>query len=216
LKIGQGLAVGVDLRAFQPTVASSTNVTNAGSSDKEWTSLISKAGQLHRGCVLDAMMSPEEPTNLVASLTCLRVSGSAPYGSEWKPGEGRWGFGESSDGRADAGRQPADYHVAVLGPDGTPVTMTPFGRQAVAAVVAERCSRLTEYSAIGAVIPLAKWFDLRNRGDYTVLVTLKAPDEKHRNWVRVRPGYPAPPRADEEGPLWVAKPIKFRVPIARK
>ena len=120
----------------------------------------------------------------------------------------------SADGRADAGRQPADYRVLVRDPDGRPVPLTPYGRQAIAAAARARGSLWKQYAAIGAVIPLAKWFEMTKPGKYTVLVTLKAPDEKYR--VLDRHGQPTPLPADQDGPLWVAKPIKVHIPAASK
>jgi hypothetical protein len=51
-------------------------------------------------------------------------------------------------------------------------------------------------------------------GEYTVLVTLKAPDEKQR--MLDSQDRPLPPLADRDGPLWVAKPITVRVPATSK
>ena len=67
-------------------------------------------------------MSPENPGNLVASVTCLR--GSESDANRWEPGKGRWLIDESADGRIDAGRQAADYRVHVIGPEAKPVPLT--------------------------------------------------------------------------------------------
>ncbi len=63
-----------------------------------------------------------------------------------------------------------------------------------------------KYSAIGAIIPLTKWFDMKRPGDYTVVVTLQAPDEQYH---RAENGHWVP----ERGPFWVAEPIKVHVPF---
>jgi hypothetical protein len=181
--------------------------------DKEWARLLPTSGQLQRGCVLDAMMSPEEPKNLVASLTCLRVSDSASYGTAWEPGKGKWVQDETADGRADVGRQAADYRVFVLDPDGKPVALTAFGRETIAAGGPEFGCRIEKYAAIGAIIPLTKWFDMKKPGEYTVLVTLKAPEESRR--IVSSDGH-SPYPLNGHGPLWVAKPIKVRVPAAKR
>ncbi len=222
LEIGKEPATGTFEKGSQaqPAAICAENLAQGGATEKDWTRLLREAGQLQRGCILDAMMSPEEPTNLVASLTCLRISGGAAYTGDWEPGNGHWySYGESADGRADSGRQPADYRVLVRDTDGKPVPLAPYGRRAIAAAGAERGSRLKQYAAIGAVIPLAKWFDMTRAGEYTVLVTLKAPDEKQRNRALndlARRGYAVPSPEDEHGPLWVAKPIKVRIPAASK
>ncbi len=220
MEIGNGQAAARNKKAFQsPSVISPDNAGLSGEANKEWAGFLSKAGQLQRGCVLEALMSPAEPANLVASLTCLSVSPSAACLGDWQPGNGWWDLDQCADGRADAGRQAGDYRVLVRGPDGEPIQLTPFGRQAIGTVEEEQCSRLKKYSAIGAVIPLAKWFDLKKPGDYTVLVTLKATDEKWHNLDRselLKRGLPAPAAENEHGPLWVEKPIKFRVPITPK
>ena len=134
--------------------------------------------------------------------------------SRWEPGRGLWYPGETVDGRADAGRQRADYRVLVLDPDGKPVGLTPFGREDMAAVEPEYGNRLKQFEGIGAIIPLAKWFQLKRPGEYTVLATLKAPDET-RAAVDIH-HQRTPAGAAALGPLWVAKPIKVRVPIASK
>ena len=104
------------------------NLALVKTADKEWARLLPDAGQMRRGCVLDAMMSPEEPKNLVVSLSCLRYSDTDSNNSSWEPGSGRWRPAETGDGRADVGRQAADYRVLVLDPDGAAVPLTPFGR----------------------------------------------------------------------------------------
>jgi hypothetical protein len=166
------------------------------------------------------MISPEEPKNLVVSLTCLRVSESASYGRAWERGRGWWLPGETPDGRADAGRQASDYRVFVLDPDGKPLPLTAFGKADIAAPEPEYGERLRKYCSIGAVIPLTRWFDMNKPGDYTVLVTLKALGEKY-HFVKAGDGKHYLKAANGEwvhdpGPLWVAKPIKVRVPATPK
>ena len=195
------------------TVANSPLITG----DKDWARLLPKAGEMRRGCVLDAMTLPEDPKNLVASLTCLSVTGNAPYSGDWEPGKHYWLVNESADGRVDAGRQAADYRVLVVGPDGKSIPLTAAGRADIAAPGPEMCERLRKYSAIGAIIPLTKWFDLKKSGEYTVLVTLKAPDETESQRPMHYDGDPEPPpgtpTVNPHGPLWVAKPIRVHVPI---
>ena len=182
--------------------------------ENTWDRLLREAGRPRRGCVLEAVVSPADPSLLVASVTCLRTSPRARGGQQWEPGAGPWWWADDGDGRVDAGRQPADYRIMVLAPGGRFLPLTAYGKGVIASPAPERGSWVPRGDAVGAVIPLYKWFDMTEPGDYAVLVTLKAPDEKWRRQEReylIAQGLPALPPEYEIGPMWVAEPITVKV-----
>jgi hypothetical protein len=158
--------------------------------------LLPEARRTLGGCVLEAVSPPSPgPPRLVVSLTCL---------------SDRLGGGDEVFGRAieGAGGKPTDYNLVVRDAAGNPVPMNERGQKAYAAAGYRETRVLRMGDAVGAIVPLADWFDLSKPGEYTVLVSITAPDNIGfwtKNGLEWRPG-----------PTWVAKPVKITVPAAPK
>jgi hypothetical protein len=145
----------------------------------DWAKLEAIAGLPQYSCVLEADVSPVIPNSfhVVASLIC--------EGSDHR-------FSTSHAGAA------TEYRVLVRDCTGRLITMNEAARRVSASDI--RVARsgpsggsfiVGVYNGIGVIIPLAKWFDIKKPGEYTVLVSL--------------------PTRQKSNPLWVAKPFKFTV-----
>jgi hypothetical protein len=127
---------------------------------QEWATLESEAGLPQAGYVLEADVSPIRPTamNLVVSLINLRRydgSNEPPF----------------------AASDPQQYHILVRAPSGTLLAVNERARKEC---VIEKNNRphgisVGEGYGNGAVIPLAKRYDMTMPGEYTVLVGLHFP-----------------------------------------
>jgi hypothetical protein len=142
---------------------------------RQWARAVPGAAKSHVMCCLDVFpcVAKKGGPKVVASLLCLEE----PIGYLDLPG-------------ADA----ADYKVLVYDASGKPVP-----RLQPAAPPSGKLTRtgaggtlIGIGTAIGAVIPLADWFDMKKPGKYSVLVSL--------------------PQSGKDDPAWVAQPITVTVP----
>jgi hypothetical protein len=142
----------------------------------EWSRLEALAGRPQYGYALEADISPVTPGagHLVVSLI-----GVGPHIMEISP--------------FHAG-VATEYRVLVRDSTGRSIAPKDDARKASAAdmrVVHGGSLNVGQGNGNGVVIPLAKWFDMRSAGEYTVLVSL--------------------PTKQQIEPVWVARPIKVQV-----
>ncbi len=152
---------------------------------KEWTELTRRAGQLVNSCVLEAIMSPISPDNLIVSL-CYHDFDRYSASRSW----------EQYITIPMTGSVAEDYRVFVRDPAGA---VGPMAMQR-SDVLHKSDNRgkddkattcLPFGSGIGAVIPMKRWISTAKPDEYTILVTL--------------------PSRDGNGPTWVAEPITIQV-----
>jgi hypothetical protein len=145
--------------------------------EEEWSRLESKAGRPQYGRILEADISPIIPNavHLIASLINLN------------------GYDTQDITPFQAGTA-TEYRVVVRDPAGRMIAANEAARMASA--IDMRLNNggsfnVGQGNGNGVIIPLAKWFNMRLPGEYTVLVSL--------------------PTQQEGEPVWVAKPIKVKV-----
>jgi len=155
----------------QSSAISKANLENRTLESKaaEWDELVRRSGQSIHHCALDVVVSPTETeaTTLIVSLRRIEL---------WDP---------IDNFPPDTGIYPSDYKVLVRDPSGRSIQArldaeTQFSMQHRPAI---RMEPLSPASGIGAVIPLAKWFDMKKPGDYSVLVALPSRKDKSCTWV---------------------------------
>jgi hypothetical protein len=154
----------------------------ADRADKKWAELLAAAGQPRRGCVVEAVASPAAagPVRIVVTLTRVGDEPGTDYANPL----------------ATYGADAIDYTLLVHDSSGKRVPLSARGQAALAAPrrLYQQNNLGRRGEAVGAVIPLAEWFDLAKPGEYGALVSLVPP---------VSPG--------PKGPTWVAKPITVKV-----
>ena len=142
---------------------------------RDWARSAADAGKPHRDCCLDAFpcTAKEGGPKVVASSVCVE----RPWGYIRLPG-------------TDA----ADYKILVYDASGIPAPrLRPAGPPSGKLTGTGRDGGLIGIGdAIGAVIPLTEWFDMKKPGRYSVLVS--------------------PPSPGSNDPPWVAEPITVTVP----
>ncbi len=170
-------AVGVDARESNRRVTKNAEQSNGEPpSDKEWAAIAAHAGRRIQGCVLEVIDSPllPEHAELIVSLVCEESEDSR--------------FGERVVRYIDKNKN--EFHLLLRDSRGVPVPRTREGRELRPQTDRERYWKvLLPGDAIGAMVPVKKYFDLKETGDYWLSVSLPS----HR----------------EGQPDWVAMPIKF-------
>jgi hypothetical protein len=153
-----------------------------GRADKERLEPQAAGGRPCRGCVLEAAPTPVAvgPPRVVVTLTRVGDEPGTDYAHPL----------------ATSGADAIDYTVVVRDSSGKRVPLNQRGRAALAAPRRpyQHNSLGRRGDAVGAVIPLADWFDLAKPGEYSVLASL------------VLAPWPTP-----DAPTWVAKPITVKV-----
>ena len=140
--------------------------------DKEWSALATKAGKRVAGRVLEVVDSPLAPgrAELLVSLFCQEaISESHDY--DYVP---------------TVGLNANDYRVLVRDSVGRAVRkleLTPkAAHEEKGDHKGEHYLLLPGY-AVGAMIPLREYFDLKQPGEYWVLVSLPSPKAGQDDWV---------------------------------
>jgi hypothetical protein len=151
--------------------------------DKDWSALAALAGKPLEGLALDAFRSPVSTDRFIVS---LRRS----YNDE-----------REQVPVPMAGLNSGNYWLLVRGPSGQPLPMLrpalePDIRPGACDSLDARNRSLFRGDAIGAAIPITRWFDMKEPGEYTILVAL--------------------PSSERKAPAWVAPPVKFRVGDAKE
>ena len=173
----------------------------------EWDRFAKLAGNPIERCVLYAMVSPtaHNGSTLIVSLRRVEI------------GDDRYHF------RLDSGYYQTDYRVLVRGPHGNnlPVIHDADFQNSLDHRRVASLEPLVPASAVGTWIPLAKWFDMKEPGEYSVLVVLPDRNDKSRAWVaepiKVRVGakppslFAAEPNGTEASALSSPQPMSKRV-----
>ncbi len=152
---------------------------------KEWTELTRNAGQLLNGCVLEAILSPISPGNLIVSL-CYHDFDRYSASRSW----------EQYITIPMTGSVVEDYRVFVRDPKGAvapmAVQLSDMPHKSDNVGKDDKATTCLPFgSGIGAVIPMKRWISAAKPGEYTILVTL--------------------PSREANGPTWVAEPITIQV-----
>jgi hypothetical protein len=151
--------------------------------DKDWPALASLAGTPLQGLALDSRRSPVSPDFVIVSL--------------------RLGDGEERHEvpAPMTASKSQNYWILVRGPSGQPVPILETARWSdtlpgVLDSLDARKASLCRGDAIGVAIPITRWFEMKEAGEYTILVAL--------------------PSSERKAPAWVAPPVKFRVEHANE
>ena len=149
--------------------------------DRQWSRLAADGGVPAKDFRLEAVprATRDGVPYLVASLVCIDEMAGRD-GADYV--------------RVDTGRDAADYDVVVRDAEGKPVRrLTPAkAADSKRATQGTKTDPMVFGRGVGAVIPLAEWFDMKRPGKYSVLLWL--------------------PSSDPNRPLWVAEPVTVTVP----
>jgi hypothetical protein len=168
--------------------------------DKDWRRLAGTAGKAYHSLYLTALRSPVDSSAIIVSLARLdNVQYEAVPKNEQQSASGQRELYYQQEGIVPAPNSALssqNYWVFVRGPSGRPFTMINHqaepGPKPPFKPSENPETDLYIGGAIGAAIPITKWFDMTEPGEYSVLIAL--------------------PSSEQNGPVWVAEPLKFMVP----
>lgn len=160
----------------QPRAIAEAPFRDKGPSDNEWKTWSAQAGKPADRCVLEAMESPVRPgsAELIVSLACEELP-------------------REFDSREIAAANAMDYQILVRDSvDRLPVPFhpAPDASRMKSTKTAKPPYHLRSGDAMGGLIPLRKYFELKEGREYWILVRL--------------------PSRKASGGDWVAEPIKIR------